>query len=104
MCAHAGGGDIVSARSSRSISPYPGRERRLYRVSRPVAEEDVQAILNGQDEYVGTVGPDRVASVHTFGLLEINCIIGMPEVEVRFDPEQRVWASEYLDVQLSTRF
>lgn len=86
------------------VPPYPGWVRRLYRLSRPVTDEDVQVILNGQDEYVRTVGPDRVVGIHKFGLLEINCIVGVPEIEVWFSPEQRGWTSEYLDALLATRF
>jgi len=86
------------------VPPFPGWERGLYRLSHPVTEEDVEAILNGQEENCRTVGADRVVSIHKFGLVEINVIAGSPEIEAWFSPEQRVWISEYLDALLSTRF
>ncbi len=92
------------SRFQNPVPPFPGWERRLYRLPRPVTEEDVEAILNGQDEYYRTVGADRVVTIHKFGLLEINVIVGVPEIEAWYSPEQRVWTSEYLDALLSTRF
>ncbi len=86
------------------VPPYPGWERRLYLLSRPITAEDVEAILNGQEKYVREVGPDSIVCIHKFGLVEINIIVGAPEIEVWFSPEQRVWTSEYLDALLSTRF
>ena len=92
------------SRFQNPVPPFPGWERRLYRLSHPVTEKDVEAILNGQDEYYRTVGPDRVISIHKFGLVEINVIVEVPEIEVWYSPEQRVWTSEYLDALISTRF
>ena len=92
------------SRFQNPVPPYPGWERRLYRLSRPVTKDDVEAILNGQDEYYRTVGQDCVVSIHKFGLVEINVIVGVPEIEVWFGPEQRARTSEYLDALLSTRF
>jgi hypothetical protein len=92
------------SRFRNPVQPFPEWERRLYHLSRPVTGEDVEAILNGQEEYVREVGSDRVLSIHKFGLVEINVIVGVPEIEVWFSPEQRVWTSEYLDALLSTRF
>ncbi len=51
-----------------------------------------------------TVGSDSVVCIHKFGLVEIHVIVGVPEIEVWFSPEQRVWTSEYFDALLSTRF
>ncbi len=86
------------------VPPYPGWERRVYRLSRPVTDHDVRAILHGQEEYVRTVGADRIVVVHKFGLLEIDLVVGSPEIEVWFSPEQRAYTSEYLDALLATRF
>lgn len=87
-----------------SVPPYPGWERRIFHLSRPVTDDDVEALLNGQDEYVRTVGGTRIEIVHKFGLVEIELVIGSPELEAWFSPEQRVWTSEYLDALLATRF
>ena len=92
------------SRFQSPVPPFPGWKRRLYRLSRPVTNEDVEAILNGQDEYYRTAGADRIVGIHKFGLVEINVIVGAPEIEVWFSPEQRVWTSEYLDALLATRF
>jgi hypothetical protein len=62
------------------------------------------AILNGQDEYVRTFGDHEIVSIHKFGLIELNLIVGVPELEVWFSPKQRVWTSEYVDALISTRF
>ena len=94
----------MASRFVHPVPPYPGWERRIYRLSRPVTEEDTELLLNGQEEYVRSVGPDRVIHISKFGLVEINCIIGEREVEVWFSPEQRTWTSEYLDALISTRF
>lgn len=94
----------MASRFSNSVPPYPGWERRLYRLPRAVTEEDVHGILHGQDEYYRTVGPDRVITIHKFGLVEINLVVGVREIEVWFDSGQRAWTSEYVDALLSTRF
>lgn len=86
------------------VPPYPGWERRVYRLPRPVTAEDVRAILNGQEEYIRTIGADRIVVVHKFGLLEIDLVVGSPEVEVWFSPEQRARTAEYLDALFATRF
>jgi hypothetical protein len=95
---------MMESRFRDPVPPYPGWERRVYRLSRPVTAEDVRAILNGQEEYVRTVGNDRIVVVHKFGLLEIDLVVGSPEVEVWFSPEQRARTFEYLDALLATRF
>ncbi|NLX50025.1 MAG: hypothetical protein GXY82_09210 [Methanospirillum sp.] len=41
-----------------------------------MTEEDVQAILNGQEDYDRTVGTERVISNEKFGPVEINLIVG----------------------------
>ncbi len=94
----------MTSRFEVPVPPYPGWERRLYRLPRPVTHGDVEAILNGQEEYYRTVGGDRVISIHKFGLVELNLIVGAPEVEAWFSPEQKGWTFEYLDALLATRF
>lgn len=94
----------MASRFTDPVSPFPGWERRLYRLSRPVTHDDVEAILHGQEEYVRTVGDTRIEIVHKFGLVEIELVIGSPEVEVWFSPEQRARTFEYVDALLSTRF
>lgn len=86
------------------VPPFPGWERRRFRLSRPVMDEDIEAILNGQEECYRTVGQDRVVSIHKFGLVELNLIVGVPEIEAWFSPEQKGWSFEYVDALLSTRF
>jgi len=87
-----------------SVPPYPGWERRIFHLSRPVTDDDVEAILNGQDEYYRTVGPGRVVCIHKFGLVEVNLVVGAREIEVWFSPVQRARTAEYVDALLATRF
>lgn len=37
-----------------------------------------------------TIGPNRIVIIHTFGLVEINVIVGVEEIEIWYSPEQRV--------------
>ncbi len=92
------------ARFQGPVPPFSGWEHGLYRLSQPVTEEDVEAILDGQEECVQSIGPYRTIGIHTFGLVEITVIVGSPEIEAWSNPEQRFWTSEYLDALLSTRF
>jgi hypothetical protein len=94
----------IMSRFPHPVPPFPEWERRVYQLPRPVTERDIEAILHGQDEYYRTAGPERVISIHKFGLVEINLIVGVPEMEVWFSPGQRVWTSEYVDALLSMRF
>lgn len=48
------------------------------------------------------VGPVNI--IHKYGLVELHCIVGEPEIEVWFDPEGGSYPLEYLDALLSTRF
>jgi len=86
------------------VPPYPGWERRLYRLSRPVTEADIQALLGDQDLYIRETPGGTRAIIHKYGLLEINLIIGMREAEVWFAPGKGAYPSEYLDALLQTRF
>ncbi len=86
------------------IPPYPHWRRRIYRLPRPVTEEDVAALVRNQDLYRRDTEAGEVRIIHKFGIVEINCLIGERTIEVWFDPEKSAVASEYLDALLSIRF
>jgi hypothetical protein len=84
--------------------PYPGWERRIYRLSRPVTEEDIQAFLGDQELYVRETASGTRAIIHKYGLVEINLIVGERDVEIWFAPDKGAYPSEYLDALFETRF
>ena len=86
------------------VSPYPGWERRVYRLSRPVNQEDIDAFLGDEELYIRETASRPVNIIHKYGLVEIHCIIGEPEIEVWFNPENKAYPAEYLDALLATRF
>jgi hypothetical protein len=86
------------------VPPYPGWVRREYRLSRPVTDEDIAAFLGNEDLYIRETDAGPVAIIHKYGLLELHCIVGVPRVEVWFNPDSGAYPSEYLDALLSTRF
>jgi len=86
------------------VSPYPGWERRIYRLSRPVRDEDIRAFLGKEELYTRDTPSGQVNIIHKYGLVELHCIIGEPHIEVWFDPEGGAYPSEYLDALLATRF
>ncbi len=86
------------------VSPYPGWERRIYRLSHPVTQDDVSAFLGDQDLYIRETASGPVNIIHKYGLLEIHCIIGESKVEVWFNPDRGAYPSEYLDALFMTRF
>jgi hypothetical protein len=86
------------------IPPYPRWERRIYRLSRPVTDDDILAFLGNEELYTRDTSSGTVNMIHKFGLLEINFVSGEPEIEVWFDPEKESYSSEYVDALLSTRF
>ena len=86
------------------ISPYPGWKSCVYRLSRPVTGDDIQAFLGNEELYTRDTPSGLVNMIHKFGLLEINCISGESEIEVWYDPEKKSYTSQYLDALLSTRF
>ena len=55
------------------IPPYPGWERRIYRLSRPVTKDDIQAFLGNEDLYTRDTAAGPVHIIHKYGLLEIHC-------------------------------
>ena len=86
------------------IPPYPGWARRMYRLSRPVTEEDIAAFLGNEELYVRDTAAGPVHIIQKYGLAELHCLIGEPEIEVWFNPDTGSYPSEYLDALLSTRF
>jgi len=86
------------------IPPYPGWERRIYRLSRPVTGDDIAAFLGNEELYTRDTPSGPVTIIHKYGLLEIHCISGESEVLVWYDPNKKVYSSEYLDALLKTRF
>jgi hypothetical protein len=86
------------------VAPFPGWERRIYRLSRPVAKEDIQAFLGSEDLYVRDMTAGLVQIIHKYGLLEIHALIGKQDIEIWFNPDKGAYPSEYLDALLSTRF
>ena len=86
------------------VAPYPGWQRRIYRLSRPVAKDDIQVFLGNEDLYVRDTAAGPVQIIHKYGLLEIHSLIGEQYIEVWFNPDKGAYPSEYLDALLSTRF
>jgi len=86
------------------IPPFPGWVRHEYRVSRPVTKDDVAAFLGNEELYIRETPAGPVNIIHKYGLVELHCIIGKPEIEVWFAPENGAYPSEYLDALLATRF
>ena len=86
------------------ISPFPGWERRIYRLSRPVTKDDIQAFLGNEDLYIRETAAGPVHIIHKYGLLEIHALIKEKYIEVWFNPERGAYPSEYLDALLATRF
>ena len=86
------------------VPPFPGWERRLYHLSRPVTEEDIREFLGNQDLYIRETSSGPVIIIHKYGLLEIHCIVGVSEMEIWFDHEKESYSSEYLDALIETRF
>jgi hypothetical protein len=85
-------------------SPYPGWERRTYRLSRPVNGDDIAAFLGDEEMYIRETGGSPVVMIHKYGVLEIHAVVGEREIEVWFSPDQAGWSAEYLDALLMTRF
>ena len=86
------------------VSPYPGWERRIYRLSRPVTKDDIQAFLGNEDLYTRETAAGPVHIIHKYGLLEIHALVNEQYIEVWFNPERGAYPSEYLDALLATRF
>lgn len=86
------------------VPPFPGWERRIYHLSRPVATDDITAFLGKEELVIRENGEFPVTIIHKYGLLEIHMIVGQRDIDVWFGPEEAVWSAEYLDALLATRF
>ena len=89
---------------TNQFPPFPGWELRIYRLSRPVTKDDIQAFLGNEDLYIRETAAGPVHIIHKYGLLEIHALINEKYIEVWFNPERGAYPSEYLDALLATRF
>ena len=89
---------------TNQVPPFPGWELRIYRLSRPVTKDDIQAFLGNEDLYIRETAAGPVHIIHKYGLLEIHVLINEKYIEVWFNPERGAYPSEYLDALLVTRF
>lgn len=94
----------MTSGSRDSIPPYPCWQRRTYRLSRPVTSDDIAAFLGNEELYIRDTAAGPVNIIHKYGLLELHCIIGEPQITVWLNPDKGAYPSEYLDALLSTRF
>jgi hypothetical protein len=94
----------MSSPFQNPVPPYPGWERRIYRLPRPVTEEDVAAFLGNEELYMRDTAAGPVNIIHKFGLVELHCLTGVSMIEVWFNPDNGAYPSEYLDALLATRF
>ena len=90
--------------TSTPVPPYPGWELRTYRLSRPVSSDDIAAYLGNEELYTRDTAAGLVNIIHKFGLVELHCIVGEPQIDVWFNPDKGGYPSEYFDALLSTRF
>jgi len=86
------------------VPPYPGWRRQIYRLSRPVTNNDIQAFLGNEELYTRDTPSGQVNIIHKYGLLEIHLIIGKSEAEIWFNPDKGAYLAEYLDALFKTRF
>jgi len=94
----------MSSPCANPVSPYPGWELQVYRLSRPVTQDDIHALLGNEELYIRDTGAGRVNIIHKYGLLEIHALIGGKWIKVWYNPGNGSYPSEYLDALLSTRF
>jgi len=87
-----------------SVPPYPGWERRIYRLSRPITDQDIRAFLGNEELYIRETPAGQVHIIHKYGLLEIHALFGKQWIEVWFNPERGAYPAEYLDALIATRF
>ncbi len=86
------------------VPPYPGWERRIYRLPRPVTREDILEFSRDQELWVRETGQGQVYIIHKYGLLELNFLIGKSEVEVWFNSDKKMSSAEYIEALFMTRF
>ncbi|OPZ45066.1 MAG: hypothetical protein BWY93_00033 [Euryarchaeota archaeon ADurb.BinA087] len=94
----------MSSTHADPACPYPGWERHIYRLPRPVSMNDIQAFLGDEELYIRDTVSGPVHIIHKYGLLEIHALVGRKSIEVWYNPDKGSYASEYLDALLSTRF
>lgn len=76
----------------------------MYRLSRPVRDDDVSAFLGNEELTVRDTAAGPVNIIHKYGLVELHCLIGEMVIEVWFNPDSGAYPSEFLDALLATRF
>lgn len=86
------------------VPPFPGWVRLMYRLSRPVRDDDITAFLGNEELCVRDTVAGPVNIIHKYGLVELHCLIGEPVIEVWFNPDSGAYPAEYLDALLATRF
>ena len=89
---------------TNQVPPFPGWYLRIYRLSRPITKDDIQAFLGNEDLYIRETAAGPVHIIHKYGLLEIHALINEKYIEVWFNPERGAYPSEYLDALLAIRF
>jgi len=75
---------VMPSPFSNPVCPYPGWTCREYRLSRPMTNEDIAAFLGNEELYVRETRAGLVNIIHKYGLVELNCIISEPVIEVWF--------------------
>ena len=86
------------------VPPFPGWERRIYRLSRPVTGEDIRALRGDEDPITRETGGTIRSVILKFGLAEINLIEGVSAAEVWYDPGRGGFPAEYVGALFATRF
>ncbi len=86
------------------VPPFAGWQRRIYRISRPLSRDDIDAFIGNEEIFIRKTGTGTVNIIHKFGLAEINCIIGERDIEVWFSPEKAGYSMQYVEALLATRF
>jgi hypothetical protein len=86
------------------VAPFQGWKRHIYRLSRPVTDEDIAAFLGDEELYIRETASGTRAIIHKYGLVEINLVAGARHAEIWFNPDGGAYPSEYLDALLATRF
>ncbi|MDD1710136.1 MAG: hypothetical protein LUQ37_04410 [Methanoregulaceae archaeon] len=94
----------MSSPCANPVSPYPGWELQIYRLSRTVTREDIDALLGSEELYIRDTAAGPVHIIHKYGLLEIHARIGGKRIDVWYNPGNGSYPAEYLDALIATRF
>ncbi len=86
------------------VAPYPGWQRQLYRLPRPVTRDDILAFLGNEECIVRETDGGKRVVIQKYGVAEINLRIGVSAAEVWFAPDTGGYPAEYVDALLGTRF